>query len=108
METRQSDFKSEQEPKRGIIIQTDQISKTPHGVKDFLYSVVLRGAEEVRLGDLKEVSYRKLIRSRKGRFTKVFKKSTTCNNGRVDRTKTPSHTNPSTLIYTFLLPLEFL
>ena len=53
METRQSDFKSEQEPKRGVIIQTDQISKPPYGVKDFLYSVVLRGAEEVRLGGFK-------------------------------------------------------
>ena len=71
METSQPDFKLKQEPKRGLS-QTNQISKPPQGGGYFLKSVMLHGADEVKLGDVKEVSYQKLIRSHKGGVTKVF------------------------------------
>ena len=71
METRQPDFKDKQELKRGLS-QTNQISNPSQGGKYLLKSVMLHGADEVKLGDVKEVSYQKLISSHKGGVTKVF------------------------------------
>ena len=52
--------------------QIDQTTDTPQGGKYSLKFVMLCCAEEVKLGDRKESSYRRLISTHKGEFTKPF------------------------------------
>ena len=86
--------------------QTAQISEHPRGGKYSLKCVVIRCAEEAKLGYKNKFSSRKLIRSHDGRVTKIFKNQIICDDERVKKTKIPWSTNPSNLLHTLLLPLS--
>ena len=58
-----------------------------------------------KLGDVKESPFRKLIRSYEGGVKKPFEIPTTCNNYRMDTTKTPRPTNTYNLLSTLLSTL---
>ena len=58
-------------------------------------------AEEAKLGGKRESSYRKLIRSHEGGFNKPFKNKITCDDERVETTKSTRPTKLSNLISTF-------
>ena len=82
--------------------QTDQIYDTPQGEKSSLDFVMLHCAEEEKLGDKRESSSRKLIRSHKGGSNKPFENQIICDDEKVDAQKTPRLTKPSNLISNLL------
>ena len=85
----------------------DQNDEPPQGGKASLKSVMLHVIEEARkIGIWSASSFQKLINPHEGGVTKLFKTAITCNNDRVDTTKTTSPTNPSNFLSTLLSPLE--
>ena len=88
--------------------QADQISEPTQGGKASLKFSMICGAEEEKLGDGKEESFQKFIRSHKGGVNKPFKNPIACHNYRVDTTKTTRTTETSSLISTFLYSLALL
>ena len=85
--------------------QTAQITDPLQGVKASLEFVMLRCADEDKLGDRKEPSSRNFIKSHEVGVNKTFENTITCNNKRVEITKMHSPTNPSNL--TFFLLIDF-
>ena len=75
--------------------QTAQIAEPPQWRKSSLKFVMIRDTEEEKLGDGKSKSFQKLIRSHDGGVTKLYKARITCNNFKVDTTKTHSTTKIS-------------
>ena len=67
--------------------QTAKIDEPNQGGKYSLKFVMICCAEEVKLGDRKESSSRRLIRSHEGGVTKPFKNTITCHNERMDAKK---------------------
>ena len=82
---------------------TAQIYEHPQGGKYSLKFVLLREGQETTLGYGKAASFQKLISSNEVVITKLFNKPITCNNDRVDTTKTPRPNKPFNLLYTFYL-----
>ena len=58
------------------------------------------------MGDIKELSSRRLIRPHNGGVVKPFEKTTTCHNERVDTKETTSPTKTSDLLSTLLFTLD--
>ena len=75
------------------------------GGKSSLKFLMLRCAEEAKLGDRKTSSFGRLITSHKVGDNKPFKSSMICNHYRLYTPKIPRPAKPSNLISTFFWPL---
>ena len=82
-----------------------QTAEPPHGGKASLEFMIILCVKEAELGDKREPSSRKLIRSHEGGFNKQFEIKITCYYERVETTEMSRTTKPSNLIYTFLSTL---
>ena len=75
-----------------------QTAEPPHRGKASLEFMISLCVKEAELIDKREPSSRILIRSHEGGFNKPFENKITCNDERMDTTKTPIPTNTYSLI----------